>query len=457
MIQYTLKAGATSQIIPISIFDSSSTTGAKLAGLVYNSAGLTAYYNRTGAAGAATAITLATATKGTWASSGFVAIDGTNMPGDYELHIPDAAIAAGATSVLVQLKGATNMVPVNILIQLTVFDLQTATQKVDVDTIKTQAVTCGAGVTILASVGTAATSTAQTGDSFAVVKSGGTGDNAAIKTKTDFLPSATAGATGGVFIAGTNAATTITTALTATFTGNLTGTVAKSPATLAAADVSGNLPVDLQTIKTQAVTCAAGVTIPTSIASPTNITAGTITTATNLTTNNDKTGYSLSVTPPTAVQVRQEMDSSSTKLANLDAAVSSRSTYSGGAVASVTAGVTVSTNNDKTGYTVSTVQDKTGYSLANVVGFKKNTAFNNFEFFMRDSSDHSSAKIGLTVTAQRSIDGGSFASCANSVSEVGIGIYKINLATTDLNGDNIAFAFSSSGADTTYITIKTNQ
>lgn len=48
---------------------------------------------------------------------------------------------------------------------------------------------------------------------------------AAIKTKTDFLPSATAGATGGVFIAGTNAATTITTGLTTTFTGNLTGNV----------------------------------------------------------------------------------------------------------------------------------------------------------------------------------------------------------------------------------------
>ena len=42
-----------------------------------------------------------------------------------------------------------------------------ATQKVDVDTIKTQAVTCAAGVTVLASVGTAATSTAQTGDSYA--------------------------------------------------------------------------------------------------------------------------------------------------------------------------------------------------------------------------------------------------------------------------------------------------
>ena len=40
--------------------------------------------------------------------------------------------------------------------------------------------------------------------------------------------------------------------------------------------------VDLETIKTQAVTAAAGVTFPTSVASPTNITAGTITTVTTV-------------------------------------------------------------------------------------------------------------------------------------------------------------------------------
>jgi hypothetical protein len=111
-----------------------------------------------------------------------------------------------------------------------------ANLKIDVETIKTQTVTAAGAVTVLASVGTAATSTAQTGDSFvrigapagasvsadvAAVKA----DTAAIKTKTDFLPSATAGAAGGVFIAGTNAATTITTALTANITGNLSGSV----------------------------------------------------------------------------------------------------------------------------------------------------------------------------------------------------------------------------------------
>ena len=72
------------------------------------------------------------------------------------------------------------------------------TQKVDVDTIKTRAVTCAAGVTVLASVGTAATSTAQTGDTYALAN-GSAGFVAidtvvdAIKVKTDSLTFTVAG------------------------------------------------------------------------------------------------------------------------------------------------------------------------------------------------------------------------------------------------------------------------
>lgn len=55
------------------------------------------------------------------------------------------------------------------------------TQKVDVETIKTQTVTCAAGVTVLASVGTAATSTAQTGDSYAIVN----GDHGLVSIQDD--------------------------------------------------------------------------------------------------------------------------------------------------------------------------------------------------------------------------------------------------------------------------------
>ena len=64
------------------------------------------------------------------------------------------------------------------------------------------------------------------------------------------IPDAVAGAAGGLFIAGTNAATTVTTALTTTFTGNLTGPVG-SLAAQAKADVNAEV-VDALNVDTYA-------------------------------------------------------------------------------------------------------------------------------------------------------------------------------------------------------------
>ena len=124
-----IKAGATSQSIDLFIQDSSSTTGAGLTGLVFNSGSLTAYYRRTGSAAVAISLVTQTAT-GAFATAaggaggGFCAVDGTNMPGVYRLDIPDAAIAAGVPEVVIMLKGATNMAPVLQKIILTAVDLQ---------------------------------------------------------------------------------------------------------------------------------------------------------------------------------------------------------------------------------------------------------------------------------------------------------------------------------------------
>jgi len=83
-------------------------------------------------------------------------------------------------------------------------------------------------------------------------------------------------------------------------------------------------------------------------ASPTNITAGTITTVTTLTNApSDSSG--------TTTLLGRLTSTRAGLLDHLDADISSRgtSTYAGGAVASVTAAVTVGTNNDKTGYALS--------------------------------------------------------------------------------------------------------
>lgn len=71
--------------------------------------------------------------------------------------------------------------------------------------------------------------------------------------------------------------------VTITNTGSVTYVFAIYPESAGDYRVADTQKVDVETIKTQAVTCAAGVTVPSVIASTTNITAGTITTTTNLT------------------------------------------------------------------------------------------------------------------------------------------------------------------------------
>lgn len=120
------------------------------------------------------------------------------------------------------------------------------------------------------------------------------------------IPDATAGAAGGLFIAGTNAATTVTTSLTTTFTGNLTGSVgsvtgavgsvtgAVGSVTGAVGSVTGNVggnvvgSVGSVVGAVGSVTGNVGGNVAGSVAS---VTAGV-----TVTTNNDKTGYRLSAT-----------------------------------------------------------------------------------------------------------------------------------------------------------------
>lgn len=117
MAKLAMKPGSTSVSLYLFIQNSSLTTGAGLTGLVFNSASLTAYYVRP--LGSATAITLATQTvTGAWSSGGFVEVDSANLPGIYRFDVPDAVLATGVRSAAVLLKGATNMAPVTLELDL---------------------------------------------------------------------------------------------------------------------------------------------------------------------------------------------------------------------------------------------------------------------------------------------------------------------------------------------------
>lgn len=278
-MKLSLYRGRVSKIVRV--FAQDPTTGTAVTGLVFNTGGLTAYYCREGDA-SATAITLVTATIGTWVSGGFKEVDATNMPGIYEVGLPNAVFASGE-SVVTYLKH-TSMRPILLEFELDVINYQDA------------------------------------------VRLGLTG-----------LPNANAGASGGLpTVDGSNGIKLSV----GTSIGQVNLISGKVPATLASTDVTGNISVDLDTIKTQTVTCAAGVTVLASVG----------TTSASSPQSGDSYGrLGAAGAGLTAI--------GDTRLANLDAAVSTRSTYAGGAVASVTgsvgsvtAGVTVSSNSDKTGF-----------------------------------------------------------------------------------------------------------
>lgn len=117
---------------------------------------------------------------------------------------------------------------------------------------------------------------------------------------------------------------------------------------------------------------------------------------------------------PTAVEVRQEMDSNSTQLIAIKA---------------------------KTDNLPS--------------GVKKNVALSNFTFFMVLTSDHTTPATGLTVTGNISINGAAFGTTANSVSEISNGAYKINWTQAEMNGDVITLVFNAPTADQRVYTILT--
>lgn len=125
MAKLSIVAGATSQTVNIFIQDSSSTTGAGLTGLAYNTASLVAYYALPKAAAAAITLATLAAVTSAYSSGGFKEIDATNMPGWYRFDIPDAALASGRF-VAIHFKGATNMAPCPLEIELTATNNQDA-------------------------------------------------------------------------------------------------------------------------------------------------------------------------------------------------------------------------------------------------------------------------------------------------------------------------------------------
>ena len=86
----------------------------------------------------------------------------------------------------------------------------------------------------------------------------------------------------------------------------------------------------------------------------------------------------------------------------------------------------------------------------------KNAALNNIPVFMVLSSDAQTPATGLTVTVERSLDGGAFATASGTISEVGNGLYQFDALAADMNADFIVLKFTAATAKQEMLAIRTD-
>lgn len=377
-MKLSIQAGKTSQSLNLFILDSTKSDGSGLTGLVYNSAGLVAYYTHTGTNATATAITLATlaSVNSAFSSGGFKEISAANMPGVYRFDIPNNAIAtAKGQSVLIQLQGAANMVPVLIEIELIGWDNQLTQIAANVTHINGSSTSSNLATLKLKSLNIQSDSPT----TYALDINGydgtiGTNDGGtAIRIHGGNPYSATGNGSGGhgILLSG----------------GSVTGSGNRGYALRASASGAGG---------------GGGIYIDGSWGQIPLLLQGDSYTSGMKVTG----GYG----------------------------------WIGGIQANIL------------GDFVGNVTGSVG-SISSVRP-KKNTGLDNFMFPMFDSTTKN-PKTGLTVTAERSIDGNPFAPCSASAVELSNGVYRVSLSAGDLNGNKIMLRFSAPGADDQLVEIIT--
>lgn len=87
--------------------------------------------------------------------------------------------------------------------------------------------------------------------------------------------------------------------------------------------------------------------------------------------------------------------------------------------------------------------------------YKKNTATNNITFLMLDDVDHVTPEAGHTVAGTRSLDGAAFGAVTGTIAAIANGLYQIDASQADMNADDIVFRFTATGADDTFLHIRT--
>lgn len=92
--------------------------------------------------------------------------------------------------------------------------------------------------------------------------------------------------------------------------------------------------------------------------------------------------------------------------------------------------------------------------IARAINPQVNTAFSNITFEMYDSTNHNPS-AGLTVTGEVSLDGGAYSAVSGTIAEISDGTYQFDADAADMNAALLTLRFSASGADDTFVHIKT--
>jgi len=92
--------------------------------------------------------------------------------------------------------------------------------------------------------------------------------------------------------------------------------------------------------------------------------------------------------------------------------------------------------------------------IARALNPQVNNAFNDITFEMYDSTNHNPS-AGLTVSGERSLNGGAYAAVTGTIAEISDGTYQIDASAADMNGAMLVFRFSAAASDDTFVHVKT--
>ncbi len=480
MAKESVLAGTTSHSVNVFIRDNSSTTGAGLAGLAFNTANLICYYTFTGTNATSVAVSLATlaAVNSAWSSGGFKELDATNMKGWYRFDIPNADIAASkGQTVSLLFSGATNMAPSPLEIELTAWNNQDAVR---------------GGMTALPNAAAEAAGGLYTrGTGAGQINQDANGRiDANVKT----------------WIGGTIPAVNVT-GVPLVDAKYLLGTVFATPATAGVMDVNAKNINNVSTSSVTVVNANVGTTQPfnfTGTGASALVKGDTVDIAgAAVSTSTAQIGVNVVNVGGTAQTAGDIIGDTNDIQARLPAALS------GGKMDSVVpdtqkvdvntikaqsvtcgAGVTVGAfvgqgtaaigvnasghvsrvaltdtlttytgNTPQTGDNFARLGAPAGASVSADVAAvlsavntqlpsspAKNTAFT-YVIKMVLASDHVTPATGLTVVMTRSLDGAAFAAATGTVTEISTGHYKVVASAADMNGDMVTHRFAVATAD----------